>query len=185
VKIHLGCWHRHIPGFIHIDEVDMPHIDFNSNISNLSFINDSSVDLIYCSHAFEYFDSNEALKALSEWNRVLKQGATLRLSVPDFKSLIKVYQKTGDISKVLGPIYGRMKIKTRSNEKEIFHKTIYDEASLSYLLKNNGFYDIRKWDWRKTEHSMIDDHSQAFYPHMQKDNGIQISLNIECKKNDK
>ena len=53
MKLNLGCWHRYIPGFIHVDLCYMPHIDHISNIDSLPFISDESVDLIYVSHAFE------------------------------------------------------------------------------------------------------------------------------------
>jgi hypothetical protein len=36
--------------------------------------------------------------------------------------------------------------------------------------------------WRETEHAHVDDFSQAYIPHMDKENGILISLNIECDK---
>ena len=36
--------------------------------------------------------------------------------------------------------------------------------------------------WRETEHSQFDDHSQAYVPHMDKENGVLISLNVECNK---
>jgi hypothetical protein len=32
IKLHLGCWHRVIPGFVHVDLCDMPHIDHQSSI---------------------------------------------------------------------------------------------------------------------------------------------------------
>ena len=63
-KLHLGCWHRDFPGFINVDLCDMPHIDYKSNINKLPFIDDSDIDLIYCSHAFEYFDLIEAREKL-------------------------------------------------------------------------------------------------------------------------
>ncbi|HAI38830.1 MAG TPA: methyltransferase, partial [Maribacter sp.] len=39
-----------------------------------------------------------------------------------------------------------------------------------------------KYDWRQTEHAKFDDHSQAYIPHMDKENGTLISLNIEAVK---
>ena len=67
-------------------------------------------------------------------------------------------------------------------DKKIYHKTVYDEASLSKVLSNSGFVNMRRYNWRDTEHSHIDDHSQAYLPHMDKDKGQLISLNIECIK---
>ena len=56
MKLNLGCGDRYIPGFIHIDLADYSHVDHRADISDLSMFNDSSVNLIYCSHALEYFD---------------------------------------------------------------------------------------------------------------------------------
>lgn len=32
MKLHLGCWHRNIPGFINIDLCDLPHMDKEKGI---------------------------------------------------------------------------------------------------------------------------------------------------------
>ncbi len=79
MKLHLGCWHRNIPGFVNIDLCDMPHIDYKTSVDKLPMIESGSVDLIYSSHNFEYFDRVEAVEVLKEWNRVLKTGGLLRL----------------------------------------------------------------------------------------------------------
>jgi predicted SAM-dependent methyltransferase len=184
MKVHLGCWHRVIPGFLHVDLCDMPHIDFKSSIDKLPFFKDESVKLIYCSHAFEYFDRDEASLVLQEWRRVLEPGGILRLAVPDFENLIRVYQQSGNLARILGPLYGKMEIGTTEGPRTLYHKTVYDERSLASLLTESGFERPQRWDWRSTEHSEIDDHSQAYFPHMQKDNGILVSLNIQASRAD-
>ena len=88
-KIHLGCWHRHIPGWIHVDLCDFPHIDFKSDIKDLPFFESNFADIIYASHVIEYFDREEIISALFEWKRVLKPGGIIRLAVPNFEALIK------------------------------------------------------------------------------------------------
>ena len=45
-----------------------------------------------------------------------------------------------------------------------------------------GFKEVYRYDWRETEHSNIDDFSQAYIPHMDKENGELMSLNIEAIK---
>jgi len=179
MKLHLGCWHRYIPGFVHVDLSNHDHIDYVSDIGNLNFIDDETVDYIYCSHALEYKDYDEALKVLSEWNRVLKKNAILRVAVPDFDALIELYSITNDIDKIIGPMYGKMKI---NNKEKIYHRVIYNFNKLKSLLKISGFNKIKKYNWRNTEHYHIDDHSQAYYPHMNKENGKLLSLNVECNK---
>ena len=182
LNIHLGCWHRYIPGWVHVDFCDLDHIDYKSSIDDLFMFADCSADLIYSSHSFEYFDREEASSVLSEWNRVLKKNGTLRLAVPDFDALLQVYARTGKIKSILGPLYGRMKIETKKGQKSLYHKTIYTFDSLKELLEANGFVNIRRYKWEDTIHKDYDDHSQAYYPNMDKDNGLLISLNIEATK---
>lgn len=182
MKLNLGCWHRYIPGFIHVDLCDMEHIDYKSNIDDLSMFDDSSASLIYSSHSFEYFNRTEAIEVLKEWGRVLKSGGTLRIAVPDFDSLIQVYKKTGEIEKILGPLYGQMNINNGNEEQTLYHKTTYNFKSLEALLINNGFKNVQRYDWQKTIHKDYDDHSQAYFPHMDKENGILVSLNVEAVK---
>jgi predicted SAM-dependent methyltransferase len=183
MKLHLGCWKRDIPGFVNIDLCDLPHIHYNSSIDKLPFIEDNTVELIYCSHSLEYYDYDGIMACLSEWNRVLHKGGILRLAVPDFDKLIEVYLASGrDLNRILGPLFGRMIIQTEKGEQIIYHKIVLNYELLSTLLIQSGFELIRSWDWRETEHSDYDDHSQAYFPHMNKDNGILISLNVQCSK---
>jgi len=183
IKLHLGCGRRYIPGFIHIDLADYPHIDYKTDISDLPMFGDESVDLLYCCHALEYFERQEAQeKVLPEWHRVLKRSGMLRLAVPDFEALVKVYQEYRDLGLVLGPLYGRMVIETPQERKTIYHKTVYDFRSLKDILEETGFTNIHRYDWRKTVHKDYDDFSQAYIPHMDKEKGLLISLNIEAEK---
>ena len=180
-KLHLGCGKRYLDGYIHVDIHNYDHIDFVSNIDNLDMFKNEYVDLIYASHCIEYFDREEVIKVLKEWKRVLIPGGVLRLAVPNFESLIKVYSDSNDLNKVLGPLYGKW---DAGENKIIYHKTVYDLESLTILLEETGFDEIKEWDWRVVfkDEKDYDDHSQAYYPHMDKDEGLLISLNIECIK---
>lgn len=176
MKLHLGCGKRYIPGYIHIDAVEYPHIDHVSTIDHLSFIQDESVEVIYNCHVLEHFKRKEVGRVLAEWRRVLKKGGVLRTAVPDFEKICEIYMKYKDISKVIGPIFGKQDYLYN------IHYNVFDFESLSEVLNHAGFGEIKKYDWRKTEHADVDDFSQAYIPHMDKENGVLISLNIECVK---
>ncbi len=176
MKLHLGCGKRHIPGFIHIDAIDYPHVDHVATIDNLSFLGDDTVDLIYNCHVLEHFKRREVAKVLSEWKRVLKPGGILRISVPDFSSLCEVYKRNGKLEEVVGALFGRQDYLYN------IHYNVFDYASLSKALEDLGLENVRRYDWRETEHTEIDDYSQAYIPHMDKEHGLLISLNIECTK---
>jgi predicted SAM-dependent methyltransferase len=177
LKLHLGCGKKNFgPEWIHIDGENFNHLD-SHDITKLSF-DDNTVDLIYASHVFQYFDRKEAIIILNEWRRVLKFGGILRLAVPDFKKIIKLYANDYSLNKFLGPLYGKMKMR----DKVVYHKTVYDYSSLDFLLKLNGFTNIKPWNWKEVDHGVFDDYSQAYIPHMDKENGTLISLNLECIK---
>ena len=98
--------------------------------------------------------------------------------------MIRLYEQTNDINKILGPLFGQMNINSNGEDITLYHKTTYNFDSLSSLLEDNGFSNVVRYDWRNTIHKDYDDHSQAYYPHMDKDNGILLSLNVEAIKND-
>lgn len=176
MKLHLGCGKRFIKGFIHIDAVEYEHIDHVCSIDNLSFIPDNSCELIYTCHVLEHFKRKEVVRVIREWHRVLRVGGVLRLSVPDFEAIAKVYMESKDIGLVMGPLFGRQDYLYN------IHYNVFDFKSLGSALSEAGFFDIKRYDWRTTEHSGIDDYSQAYIPHMDRENGTLISLNVESVK---
>ena len=181
MKLHLGCGKRYLEGYIHVDIAKFEHIDYQLPIDDLSTFNSNTVEEIYASHVLEYFDRNDVVNVLNEWKRVLKPSGILRLAVPNFPKLVEVYQSSKDLSSILGPLYGKWDI---GNQEFIYHKTVYDENSLNKLLEEVGFKNIKSWDWQEffKEQKDFDDHSQAYFPHMQKDSGIHVSLNLQCEK---
>lgn len=178
MKLHLGCGPRCIPGFVHVDAQPAPHVDIVGPVEHLP-MDDNSASLIYASHVLEHFGRHAYKAALMEWFRVLKPGGVLRLSVPDFAACAAIYHENGlldGLSGLVGLIIGGQR-----NEHD-FHKMIFDEEYLRHDLLEIGFREVRRWDWRTTEHADIDDFSQAYIPHLHKDTGKLMSLNIEAVK---
>jgi predicted SAM-dependent methyltransferase len=147
------------------------------DVSSLQF-DDETADLIYASHVLQYFDHKEAIDVLNEWRRVLKPHGICRVSVPDFRMLMKAYQFGLGMNWLLGSLYGRIP----SGDGYIYHKTCYDGASLIDTFEKAGFSSVRWWDWRETEHADVDDYSQAYFPHMSKNEGLLWNLNMEAVK---
>jgi predicted SAM-dependent methyltransferase len=178
IKLNLGCgWRNFGNDWVHIDGGNYEHLDSN-NIIDLPYEN-NSVDLIYSSHVIEYFDRTDIESILSKWYSKLKPNGILRLAVPDFEAIVNLYiQNKITLSNALGPLYGKMPM----GSETIYHKTTYDFIELKEILERCGFCNIKRYDWRLTDHSQFDDHSQAYIPHMDKENGTLISLNIECNK---
>ena len=176
MKLHLGCGSKHIPGFVHVDLESYPHIDFRVPVNELTFAKDNSVELIYASHVLEHFGRHEVDQVLCEWFRVLQKGGILRVAVPDFEAVSRRYQKTEDLTELVGLVCGGQR-----NQYD-YHKMVFDEKLLNQKLRNAGFISVSRYDWRNTEHAWMDDYSQAYLPHMDKDHGQLMSLNVEAIK---
>ena len=175
-RLHLGCGGRHIPGFFHIDALSYSHVDHVGPVDRLPFISDGSVEMIYASHVLEHFSRTEYLSVLHEWRRVIKPGGILRLSVPDFAACAAMYTEgklEGGLNDIIGLVVGGQR------DQYDYHKMIFDQPSLTKTLHAVGFSSVRCWDWRQTEYAHIDDYSQAYLPHMEKDAGKLMSLNLE------
>lgn len=195
IKVNLGCgWRNFGEDWVHIDGGNYPHVT-SHDITHLPF-NDSSVDLIYSSHCFEYFDREEGKVVLKEWNRTLKPSGLLRIAVPDFEAMAKLYAMGKfPLESFLGPLFGKMEMGMKGGEtgKIIYHKTTYDFDSLKRVLEESGFDRVRRYDWKTTSpHNSIDDHSQSYLPSenfkstpkrkFDKDKGYLISLNLEANR---
>ncbi len=177
ISLHLGCGQRYLPFFTyHIDVRPLSHVDYVTSADKLDMFEDGSVDLIYNAHLFEHFRRHQIESVLKEWYRVLRLGGLLRIAVPDFEKIVEVYLKTKDLKSLLGLLVGGQ------DYPENIHYMVFDFQSLSELLGKVGFKNIHRYDWRQTIHKDFDDFSQAYLPHLDKEHGILVSLNVECEK---
>jgi predicted SAM-dependent methyltransferase len=176
MKLHLGCGNKILEGFINVDIRPNEGVDIIDNIGILESIEKESVEFIYCCHVLEHFGRFEYLEVLKRWYEVLLKGGTLRLSVPDLEKVFEQYKNGTSLKKLLGFLYGGQ------TYPQNYHYIGFDFNSLKEDLEMIGFKNIRLWDWKKTEYSHIDDFSQAYLPHMEKENGMLMSLNIEADK---
>ncbi len=178
-RLHLGCGDKHLPGFFHIDIVDGPHVDHAGHVDDLRFIPDDTTELIYACHVLEHFGRYEVVPTLREWYRVLAPGGVLRLAVPDFAAVVETYRTLGledGRNGLVGLVCGGQRTPYD------YHKVIFDKPYLTRLLHEAGFAVVRRWDWRTTDHADVDDYSQAYLPHLDKEHGRLMSLNLEAEK---
>lgn len=177
MKLHLGCGDKILEGFTNVDIRKKEGVDLVDDISSISGIKNGSVELIYACHVLEHFGRYEYKKVLKRWYDVLETGGTLRLSVPDLKKVFHLYvEKNIPLTNLIGFLYGGQ------TYEQNYHYMGFDYDTLKNDLLEIGFKEVRVWDWRKTDHSDVDDFSQAYLPHMDKKNGQLMSLNIETIK---
>jgi len=175
-KLNLGCFDRKIHGFINIDIREDVNPDVVDDVFKLNNFQENSVDLIYACHVLEHADYVESERALNRWFAVLKPGGVLRLAVPDMEAHFAHYYYHKDLRLLHSTFWGSQK------HPYDYHKNGWDFKKLNEDLSNVGFTKVVRYDWRKTEHFYVDDYSQTYYPHMDKENGKLMSLNVEATK---
>jgi predicted SAM-dependent methyltransferase len=176
MKVHLGCGEKIIEGYINVDIRSNLKCDVIDDVKTLSHFENNSVSEIYASHVLEHFNRHEYFSVLLRWYDVLSDKGILKISVPDIEKVMLIYKSGTKLRSLWGLLYGG-----QTYEKN-FHYVGFDFETLKEDLEKIGFTDIRLWDWRKTPHSHIDDFSQCYLPHMDKDNGTLMSLNIMATK---
>jgi len=184
MKLHLGCYQKKIHGFVNVDIRPEVEPDLVADVFKLPTIKNNSVDLIYACHVLEHATPVQAADALFRWNSILKPNGVLRLAVPDLQAVFDYYRTTGDLQELKSFIYGSQK-----HDYDV-HYTGWDFKTLKSDLEKFGFKDVRRYDWRETEHFYIDDYSQCYMPKMayksrrlsDRIEGTLLSLNVEAKK---
>jgi predicted SAM-dependent methyltransferase len=174
VLIHLGCGEQDDPRYINVDGVAFPHVNFVSRVEKLPMFPDEYADLVYACHVLEHISHQKIPEVLREWQRVLKKGGVLRLSVPDFDKVIAMYETEGrSVPRTLPPLMG-----THENGEFDFHRAIFNKEYLSTLLKEAGFRETREWSPETAPYYSFSDWAgprkiHGMYP---------ISLNLEGVK---
>lgn len=174
-KLHIGCGKNYIPGWTNLDLFSSVKADVYADITALPF-DRGSFDLIYASHVLEHVQRNTVVATLAHWRDMLNEGGILRLAVPNFEAVAKWYAKTGNLNDVMGLLYGGQ------NHPKNNHFVTFDANTLRRDLIRAGFSEIRFWDWKTTDHAAFDDYSQCYLPHLDKENGLLMSLNLEAVK---
>lgn len=176
-KLHIGCGKVYLHGWVNVDIFTSVEADLYCEMTRLPFEKES-FSTLYCSHVLEHAHRHMVIATLAHWRELLRPGGTLRLAVPDFAACCQRYAKTKNLPELMGLLYGGQDYSKNS------HTVIFDYAYLTECLVKAGFSitKISRWDWRNTEHADYDDFASAYLPHLQKNTGLLMSLNVEAKR---
>ncbi len=160
MKLHLGCGDKRIEGYVNIDARWIDGVtDEEGDVKTLENHQKESADIIYASHILEHIQRREYFTVLSRWYEVLKHGGMLRIAVPDIEAVFNHYKQYRDLRLLRGYLWGGQ------THGFNYHYCGWDFKDLEEDLTSVGFKHIRRYDWRATEHSHIDDFSRAHIPH--------------------
>ena len=150
--LHLGCGNVDAPQFISIDLQPHRHVHYLRNVTSPTMWHAQSADLIYACHVLEHVERAEVPRVLANWHRFLKPEGILRLSVPDFDAIWRIYEASGrDIDAIAGYLMGGQR------DRFDVHMSVFNQAYLCGLIEDAGFRGVRKWDPATTAHHDFDD----------------------------
>ncbi len=90
--LNLGCGKRFHKAWTNLDMVsfDPRHVQEANILKGIPYP-DNSFDLVYHSHLFEHLPTEQAEHFLRECHRVLRPGGVIRIVLPDFEELTRLY----------------------------------------------------------------------------------------------
>jgi predicted SAM-dependent methyltransferase len=170
VRVHLGGELRQ-PGWIIINPKSGPDVDIRGDHRRLALFPPESVSTIYASHVVEHLNPRTELEAAMRlFERVLKPGGRLLISVPDLLILCRIYADLSiperDRRMAMMMMFGG-----HVDEFDIHHIG-FDESYLRQILKLAGFLNVERVD----KFGLFDDASTITLC------GKSISLNVIAHK---
>ena len=82
MKLHVGCGPKKLDGYMHLDIVKFPHVDFCCPAWDVP-VDNNHFEEIYSRHLLEHFYPWEAQDAVREWARILTHDGVLKIILPD------------------------------------------------------------------------------------------------------
>ncbi len=142
-KVHIGCGANVLPNW---DNLDMEATGATKWCcpDPLPYA-DNSVDAIYSQHFWEHVPLDQGEFLLRECARVLKPGGVIRISTPDLKVLVLMYNtKNIRYASVVGFMPNSPADLLNQGMRLWGHQYIYDEEELTRLFKDAGFNPTRR-----------------------------------------
>lgn len=134
LRVNLGCGHVPLPGYVNVDNRDLPCVDVVADVYALPF-EDGTVAEFFSSHFLEHFPLEEFRRRLLPVLRSkLAPGGILRAVVPDVDAMMRAYV-AGDYpyDDMREVVYGGQ------DYNGDFHYNMFTPSSLTELLAVGGF----------------------------------------------
>ena len=149
LKVNLACGLFTKPGWISVDCSRTSKADLYWDLLQRLPFSDNNCAYIFCEHFLEHLSYPiEVHKFLADCYRILEDGGTLRLILPDVERVIKAYAE-GDVEflKKAAPqsnsLIEELNLIFHGNPLGEHHYA-YDFSSISELLKGVGFRQVLK-----------------------------------------
>ena len=175
VKLNLGSFTNMFHGWRNVDCLDLTSwailngYQFSCwDIASPFPYDDGVVDLIHLSHVLEHFPYEQGEAIARECHRVMKEGAVLRVAVPDTWHLVSRYDagtllELSELSALENPS------DTRLLHELLYaggHRALYDEGELTRVLRAAGFRTVVRSNFRHSQSPVMRRETVDLYPEL-------------------
>jgi predicted SAM-dependent methyltransferase len=176
LKVHIGTGEINLQGWVNIDARNFEHVHIVSNNMQLDEFKEDSIGEIYLCHVLEHISFEEARSFMKLVLSKLKKGGVLRISVPSFDSIIKIYSNNNNNLEIV-----KYALMGGQDYEYNFHRSVYNLSLLSELLTSNGFGSVCEWTTADDFGQSIGDWSDRNF--ISTIGPVPISLNVKGLKN--
>jgi predicted SAM-dependent methyltransferase len=149
-KLHLGAGRVRLPGWLNTDLISGDvHLDVGRRLP----LPDASFTYAFGEHLIEHLTQKAAGRMLAEVRRVLRPGGVLRLTTPDLRKIVALYEdqnpavSRGEYAAFLEGVTGKRYehgSQILNDQLRLWgHRHIYDEEELEAKLREAGFESIQ------------------------------------------
>jgi predicted SAM-dependent methyltransferase len=160
--LHIGAGPMRLPGWLNSDLIAG---DIQLDVARRFPLPDESFAYAFGEHLIEHLPQETGELMISELHRVLRPGGVLRLTTPDLKKIIAIYEdRNPDVSRAEYSQYlGRLTAKHYDQPCEVFndylrlwgHRYVYDEQDLRARLLAVGFSEVIRVEPGESEHERL------------------------------
>lgn len=163
--------------WVNIDGFKDKNVHFLCDFNRKFPFDDNTFDGVFCEHVLEHFTYEDGRKLMMECKRILKDGGTVRIIVPDGKKILDTYFR--DPAKIVEYKHAEsgqpMEAVNTWFYQRYEHQCIYDASYLQDSLLKAGFTSATQVSYRNSllggENLILDDPKYAWE-----------SLYVEAKK---
>ncbi|MBK8742077.1 MAG: hypothetical protein IPM02_22360 [Betaproteobacteria bacterium] len=125
---------------MNVDARKFEHTHLVSDGFELAEFTDGSIGEIYLCHVLEHFSILDGEIFLRRLRTKLCAGGLIRISVPDFDTILEIYEDSGrDVKEIRGILLGGQEYAHN------FHKSVFNGRVLEELLTDCGYVNVTRW----------------------------------------
>lgn len=167
-KLQIGCGKNILDGWLNTDLNPTTYNVLSLDAKKKFPFANNTFDYIFFEHLLEHLEYHEGVKLIQECFRILKPKGKIRISTPDLKFLIKLYnQKKTKFQKEYIYWATNKFLPVIKIYRDVFvinnffrswnHKFIYDFELIKYTLRRSGFINIKKCKVVKSNNPNLQD----------------------------